>query len=159
MKRLNAFCCVVALSCGGALAGFGQDTAQTAAHEGTQATDEQATDDSHAFHLGVDILSDTEGVQFQPYLREVLGQIDAEWLALMPEEAKPPRNQKGATSIRLTINPDGRITAMHLEGTVQDAALHRAAWGAITGVEKFPALPKEFHGPDLELRIHFRVNE
>jgi len=154
MKRMNAFCCVVALSCGGALPGFGQDTAQPAAHEGTR-----ATDDSQAFHLGVDILSDTQGADFQPYLREVLRQIDAQWLTLMPEEAKPPQNQKGATSIRLTINPDGKITAMNLEGPLHDAALHRAAWGAITGVEKFPALPKEFHGPDLELRIHFRVNE
>ena len=38
-------------------------------------------------------------------------------------------------------------------------AIDRAAWGSITGVGQFPPLPKEVHGPNLELRIHYLVNK
>jgi len=60
--------------------------------------------------------------------------------------------------IRLTINPDGSLTAMHLERSAQDHELDRAAWGSITGVGQFPPLPRDFHGSHLELRVHFHVN-
>ncbi len=110
-------------------------------------------------NTGVDILSDTMGVDFNPYLRKILREIYNTWLPLIPEEARPPLNKQGETLIRFSILPDGRIGAMHLDGSTQDQALDRAAWGSITGVGQFPPLPKEFHGPNLELRIHYLVNK
>ena len=110
-------------------------------------------------NTGVDILSDTMGVDFNPYLRRILRQIYNTWLPLIPEEARPPLNKSGETLIRFSILPDGRIGSMHLDGSTQDQALDRAAWGSITGVGQFPPLPKEFHGPNLELRIHYLVNK
>ncbi|MEG9434975.1 TonB family protein [Edaphobacter sp. HDX4] len=110
-------------------------------------------------NTGVDILSDTMGVDFNPYLRRILRQIYNTWLPLIPEEARPPLNKSGETLIRFSILPDGRIGAMNLDGSTQDQALDRAAWGSITGVGQFPPLPKEFHGPNLELRIHYLVNK
>lgn len=110
-------------------------------------------------NTGVDILSDTMGVDFNPYLRRILHDIYVTWLPLIPEEARPPLNKQGETLIRFTILPDGRIGAMHLDGSTQDQAIDRAAWGSITGVGQFPPLPKEFHGPNLELRIHYFVNK
>ena len=68
-------------------------------------------------------------------------------------------NKQGETLIRFTILPDGRIGAMTLDGSTHDQAIARAAWGSITGVGQFPPLPKEFHGPNLELRIHYLVNK
>lgn len=108
---------------------------------------------------GVDVLSDTMGVDFDPYLKKILREIYNTWIPLIPEEARPPLNKQGVTQIRFTILPDGRIGAMHLDGSTQDQALDRAAWGSITGVGQFPPLPKEFHGPNLELRIHYLVNK
>ncbi len=110
-------------------------------------------------NTGVDVLSDTMGVNFDPYLRKILRQIYNQWLPLIPEEARPPLNKQGVTQIRFTILPDGRIGAMHLDGSTHDDALNRAAWGSITGVGTFPPLPAEFHGPNLELRIHYLVNK
>lgn len=110
-------------------------------------------------NTGVDILSDTMGVDFNPYLRRILHDIYVTWLPLIPEEARPPLNKQGETLIRFSILPDGRIGAMRLDGSTQDQALDRAAWGSITGVGQFPPLPKEFHGPNLELRIHYLVNK
>jgi TonB family protein len=110
-------------------------------------------------NTGVDVLSDTMGVDFSPYLRRILREIYNTWLPLIPEEARPPLNKQGETLIRFSILPDGRIGGMHLDGSTQDQALDRAAWGSITGVGQFPPLPKEFHGPNLELRIHYLVNK
>ena len=112
-----------------------------------------------ALGTGVDILSDTQGVDFNPYLRRILREIYDEWIPLIPEEARPPLSKSGITMIRFTILPDGRIGGMHLDGSTHDDALNRAAWGSITGVGQFPPLPSQFHGPNLELRIHYLVNK
>jgi TonB family protein len=109
-------------------------------------------------NTGVEVLSDTMGVDFGPYLRRILGDIKRTWLPLIPEEARPPLNKQGQTLIRFTILPDGRIAAMKLDGSSQDIAIDRAAWGGITGVGQFPPLPANFKGPQLELRIDFLVN-
>jgi TonB family protein len=108
---------------------------------------------------GAEILSDTQGVDFQPYLGRIIRLIYQQWIPLLPEETRPPLNKQGATMIRFTINPDGTVAAMHLDGSTHDVALDKAAWGSITGVGQFPPLPKQFHGPNLELRIHYSVNQ
>ena len=108
---------------------------------------------------GAEILSDTQGVDFGPYIRRILGDIKRNWIPLIPEEARPPLNKQGETLIRFTILPDGRIAAMNLDGSSQDTAIDRACWGGITGVGQFPPLPANFHGPNLELRIDFLTNK
>ena len=110
-------------------------------------------------NTGVDVLSDTMGVNFGPYLTKILREIKATWLPLIPEEARPPLNKQGETLIRFTILPDGRIGSMSLDGSTHDDAINKSAWGSITGVGQFPPLPGEFHGPNLELRIHYLVNK
>jgi outer membrane biosynthesis protein TonB len=108
---------------------------------------------------GAEILSDTQGVDFGPYIRKILGDIKRNWIPLIPEEARPPLNKQGETLIRFTILPDGRIAAMNLDGSSQDTAIDRACWGGITGVGQFPPLPANFKGPNLELRIDFFTNK
>ena len=110
-------------------------------------------------NTGVDVLSDMMGVDFNPYLKRILREIYNNWIPLIPEEARPPLNKQGTTLIRFTIQPDGHVSAMALDDSSHDDAINRAAWGGITGVGQFPPLPKEFHGPNLELRIHFLVNK
>jgi outer membrane biosynthesis protein TonB len=110
-------------------------------------------------NTGVDVLSDTQGVNFDPYLKKIIREIYNTWLPLIPEEARPPLNKSGETLIRFTILPDGKIGGMVLDGSTHDDAINRAAWGSITGVGQFPPLPSEFHGPNLELRIHYLVNK
>ena len=110
-------------------------------------------------NTGVDVLSDTEGVDFGPYITKILREIKQTWLPLIPEEARPPLNKQGVTQIRFSILPDGSIGGMTLEGSTHDDALNRAAWGGIRGVGQYPPLPSQFKGPNLELRIHFLVNQ
>jgi TonB family protein len=106
---------------------------------------------------GPEILSDTRGVDFNPYLARLMRQIYQQWIPLIPEEAQPPISKQGVTQIRFTINPDGSLAAIHLDGPSGDVALDRAAWGSVNG-QIFPPLPKQFLGPNLELRIHYLVN-
>jgi len=108
---------------------------------------------------GVDILSDTQGVDFDPYLRRIIADIKRNWLPLIPEEARPPISKQGEDYIRFTILPDGNIGAMYPDGSTHDVAIDHSCWSAITSEGQFPPLPSQFHGPKLELRIHFLVNK
>ena len=108
---------------------------------------------------GAEILSDTQGVDFGKYLQRLLADIRRGWLPLIPEECRPPLNKQGITGVRFTIQPNGAISAMHLDYSTHDVAIDRAAWGSITGLGAAQPLPKEFHGPNLELRIEFRINK
>ena len=107
----------------------------------------------------VEILSDTLGVDFGPYIKHLLRMLYESWVPLIPEETRPPLNKEGSTLIRFTINPDGSLAVggMHLDASTHDEAIDRAAWGSITGVGQFPPLPKNFTGPNLQLRIHFII--
>ncbi len=139
------------------------DDMQQAMHGSQSAGDDRSvgikgSDRGTGVGSGAEILSDTQGVNFQPYLQRILRLIYQQWIPLLPEEARPPLNKRGTTQVRFTINPDGTIAAMHLDGSSHDDALNRAAWGSITGVGQFPPLPKQLHGPNLELRIHYLVN-
>jgi outer membrane biosynthesis protein TonB len=107
---------------------------------------------------GVQVLSDTQGVDFSAYLRRLLSDTKRNWEPLIPEEAQPPLLKKGITWIRFTILPGGEIAAMTLEGPSGDVALDRAAWNSITSEGQYPPLPKEFHGPNFTLRLGFYCN-
>lgn len=146
MKRLRAVGCLVALACGCAGAGVAQEVRQAA-------TGVAAPTQGEGFLSGMEVLSDTKGVDFQPYLQQLAREIREQYRKGLPDEGA----QRGVTLIRVTIRPDGTIAAVHLEGAAEDEGLNRAAWGAITGVGKFAALPEGFHGAGLELRIRFGV--
>ena len=108
---------------------------------------------------GAQILSDTQGVDFTAYMRRLHNDIQRNWDPLIPPEVQPPLSKSGVTGIRFTILPDGKVGSMTLESPSGDVALDKAAWGAIISEGNFPPLPKEFHGPNLELRCGFFYNK
>jgi len=108
---------------------------------------------------GVEILNDTQGVDFGPWLRRWHFETQKTWDPLIPDEVNPPILKKGQVLIHFKVLPDGRIMdgSMMLEGRSGDVGLDRAAWGALQG-SNYPPLPKDFHGPYLELRALFMYN-
>jgi len=106
----------------------------------------------------VEILSDTMGVDFGPYLQRVLYTIKKNWYNLIPEVARPPLMKKGKLIIQFAILKDGRVAGMVLQAPSGDIYLDRAAWGGITGSDPFDRLPPEFGGNYLALRIKFIYN-
>lgn len=105
-----------------------------------------------------DVLSDTMGVDFGPYLNRVLHDVRLNWYNLIPEVARPPIMKKGKVTIEFAITKDGRVAGMKLAATSGDVALDRPAWGAITDSNPFPPLPKEFGGQYLALKFYFLYN-
>jgi TonB family protein len=111
-----------------------------------------------AMAVGPDIISDTMGVNFGPYMSRVIAATYRSWLPIIPESARPPLDKQGRVGVRFKIYPDGSVKQMILEFPSGDVSLDRAAWGGITGASPYPPLPKEFKGPFLELRFGFYYN-
>jgi TonB family protein len=107
---------------------------------------------------GVDVLSDTMGWDYGPYVQRVVWDTERAWWPIIPESARPPLDKQGKVMIRFKIFPDGSVHDMQLEGPSGDVALDRAAWAGITGGSPFPPIPKAFKGPFLELRFYFLYN-
>lgn len=111
---------------------------------------------AHGRQLGaLDILSDTQGVDFGPYLQRILQDVRENWYHLIPESAEM---KKGKLAIEFAITKDGKVADMRLIASSGDVALDRPAWGSITASNPFPPLPSEFTGPFLALRFRFYYN-
>lgn len=108
---------------------------------------------------GIEVLSDTQGVDFTSWLQRWHWETEHTWDPLIPDEVNPPILKSGAVVIRFKVLPNGRLMdgSMVLEGRSGDTGLDRAAWGALTG-SNYPPLPRAFHGPYLELRAVFLYN-
>ena len=140
-----------------------QATEAAAAHRGGYAGD------NGEFGLGqgrkatkavgqLDVLSDTMGVDFGPYLQRVLHDVKENWYRIIPESARAPLMKKGKVSIEFAITKDGRVAGLQYVSSSGDVALDRAAYGGITASNPFPPLPAKFTGQYLALRFHFFYN-
>jgi TonB family protein len=103
----------------------------------------------------LEVLSDTMGVDFGPYLKRVVQDVRQNWYNAIPESAQM---KKGKLAIEFAINKDGSVAGMKLVSSSGDVPLDRAAWAGITGSNPFPPLPTEFGGQYLALRFVFFYN-
>lgn len=144
------------MSAGSAIQQAAEAAAASRAGGGGQGGDFGLGTGAHGRQLGaLDILSDTQGVDFGPYLQRILEDVRQNWYRLIPESATM---KKGKLAIEFAITKDGSIADMRLVATSGDAALDRAAWGGIFTSNPFPPLPNEFTGPYLALRFRFYYN-
>jgi TonB family protein len=103
----------------------------------------------------LEILSDTMGVDFGPYLQRVLHDVRQNWYNAIPESAEM---KHGNLIIEFAITKDGKVAGMKLVAGSGDVPLDRAAWAGIVASDPFPALPTEFGGQYLALRFRFYYN-
>ncbi len=149
MKRLSILlsCCALA---------FGQSTPIPPDDQKTPNQDFGLAVGTNGHDVGdLDILSDTQGVDFGPYLSRILPTIRHEWYRLIPSYAE---TQKGKLAIQFAITKGGNVADMRLVATSGDVALDRPAWGSISNSNPFPPLPSEFTGPFLVLRLRYSYN-
>jgi len=106
----------------------------------------------------MEILSDTMGVDFGPYMKRLKVTVQDHWEPLIPEAALPPMMKKGRVVIEFAIMKDGTIAGMRMVGGSGDLALDRAAWGALTNAIPLPRLPVQFSGDYLRIRAAFYYN-
>ena len=103
----------------------------------------------------LEVLTDTMGVDFNPYLARVLHDVKEHWYQLIPESAGMKR---GKVVLEFAILKDGNVAGLRVASTSGDIALDRPAYGSITGSNPFPPLPREFNGPYLGLRFSYYYN-
>jgi outer membrane biosynthesis protein TonB len=101
----------------------------------------------------MEILSDTMGVDFGPYLNRLLIDVRERWYQLIPESASFKR---GWVTIDFLILKDGTVQGLKIVDSSGDVTLERPAYGSIKG--PFEALPREFPGSYLGLRFRFFYN-
>lgn len=106
----------------------------------------------------MEITTDTQGVDFGPYLQRVLHDVKQHWYEIIPESAMPPLLKRGKVSIEFAITKNGEVAGLRYVNGSGDVALDRAAYGGITASNPFPPLPSEFTGSYLGLRFTFFYN-
>jgi TonB family protein len=107
---------------------------------------------------GMDILSDTMGVDFGAYMKRLRVTVEDHWYPLIPEDALPPMMKKGVVVIEFAIMKDGSLQGLTVVSSSGDLALDRAAYGALQNAVPLPRLPTEFSGPFLRIRAAFFYN-
>jgi outer membrane biosynthesis protein TonB len=107
---------------------------------------------------GIEMLTDTEGVDFQDYLRRVYLAVRQNWYAVMP--ASVQLGEQGVVSLQFKIMRDGSVPdgdPQRVFGSGKEP-LDRAAISSIRASNPFPTLPPQFKGPYIELRFTYYYN-
>lgn len=104
----------------------------------------------------LELLSDPQGVDFRPYLMQVLAAVRRNWLAVLPESAKLGR--RGRVSIQFAIAKLGSVPKLVIITNSGTDALDRAAVAGISASNPFPPLPSEYKGERVVLQFNFAYN-
>lgn len=134
---------------------FGQDASPPTASAAPPATSVELKPAAHGCRGNIEILSDTHGVDFGPYLQRVLQDVRENWHRAIPKSAE---RDKGKVAIEFAISKDGKVADMRLVAPSNDIPLDRAAWAGISASNPFRPLPSDFTGPYLALRFRFFYN-
>jgi TonB family protein len=102
------------------------------------------------------LLSDPGGADFIPYIRQILQTIKRNWLAVQPESVRMGR--RGKVVVQFEILKNGVVNKVVFEEHSGADALDRAAVAGISASNPLPALPPEFRGERVVLRLNFMYN-
>jgi len=105
-----------------------------------------------------EVLTDTEGVDFDPYLRRVAKIVQQNWHSVLLLSAYPLTNKEARLSIEFVVQKDGKVDKMRIDTPSGDRQLDRVAWASITSSSPLPRLPEEFRGQSLGLRLNYFYN-
>ncbi len=104
----------------------------------------------------LELLSDPQGVDFRPYLIQVLAAVRRNWQAVTPESAR--LGLQGRTAIMFSISKTGSVPKLVISMPSGRDALDRAAVAGISASNPFPPLPAEFKGVEIRLQLVFSYN-
>jgi TonB family protein len=103
----------------------------------------------------LELMSDPQGVDFKPYLIQVLQAVRRNWFAVYPESAR--MGMRGRVETQFVITRDGSVPKLVI--VVHSAPpLERAAVAGIDASHPFPPFPSEFTGDRIVLKLVFSYN-
>jgi TonB family protein len=106
--------------------------------------------------IDYDLKTDPQGVDFRPYVLQVLAIVRRNWFAVYPESAK--LGTRGQVKIEFAIAKDGTVNKVAWGFQSGTQALDRAAVAAISASNPLPALPSDYHGERIVLAFTFSYN-
>ena len=105
----------------------------------------------------LELLSDPQGVDFRPYLLQILATVRRNWFAVIPESARLGMS-RGRVAIQFAIGSDGSVPKLVIATSSGVTSLDRAAVAGISASNPFPPLPADYSGKDVRLQFQFRYN-
>jgi TonB family protein len=112
----------------------------------------------HPSHGILEVLSDTKGINFAPYLEEVVHATQQNWRTITMDSSRYRLTGPVEVVVEFSIRRDGSVDGLKLDAASGNAALDRAAREAVTDSSPLLPLPEEFPEQHIELRIHFHQN-
>jgi TonB family protein len=104
----------------------------------------------------LELMSDPQGIDFKPYLIQVLAAVRRSWFSVMPESIRFGRS--GRVVIQFAVNRNGEVTKLVIAEESGANALDRAAVAGVSGAVPFPPLPTGFKAPEARLQLMFNYN-
>ncbi len=102
------------------------------------------------------LLSDPKGVDFKPYMVQVLMAVRRNWLAIIPESARAGR--RGRVIVQFAIDRTGGVPKVVIAEGAGTDAFDRAAVAAISASVPLPPLPPDYKGDQIRLQFAFSYN-
>lgn len=104
----------------------------------------------------LELKSDPMGVDFRPYMLQVIAAIRRNWFAVYPEAAR--LGQRGQVSLQFAIAKQGLVAKVIFSSQSGAKALDQSAVAAISASNPLPPLPPEFKGDRIVLQMTFLYN-
>lgn len=107
-------------------------------------------------HSNLELRSDPMGVDFRPYMLQVLAAVRRNWFAVYPEAAR--LGQRGEVVLEFAITKPGVVAKVIFSSESGAKALDQSAVAAISASNPLPQLPSDFKGERIVLRMTFMYN-
>jgi outer membrane biosynthesis protein TonB len=99
------------------------------------------------------LLSDPKGVDFAPYLAQVLASVKHYWLLILPKDGR-----RGYVSVQFAIRRDGTVGKVAFAQQTGDPSLGNFAIQAISGGGPFGPLPLQYTEAEIHVEMGFSYN-
>ena len=106
---------------------------------------------------GLELLSDPKGVDFRPYLLQLLNSVRRNWYAVIPESARLGL-ERGRVAVQFAVARDGSVRKVIIATSSSSQPLERAAVAGISASMPAPPLPRDFTGDEIRLQFVFLYN-
>ena len=105
----------------------------------------------------IELLSDAQGVDFRPYLTQILAAVRRNWFAVIPESARLGVI-RGRTLLQFSVARNGSVPKLVIASSSGTPPLDRAAVAGVSASNPFPPLPVEYKGTSIRLQFTFLYN-
>jgi TonB family protein len=103
----------------------------------------------------IQLKTDPEGVDFKPYLLQLIETVRRNWRTVIPQSARMGRGGRVTVSLQFRILKDGTVDKIIYVAQSGSNPLDRAAVAGISMSNPVAPLPRDFRGNEIVLQLNF----